>query len=255
MSIQKNHDKPIHEQLEELIIKRIQSGELKPNDQIDSENSVARTYGISRSTVRSVYDRLVLKNILSRRAGKGTYVTLPVMNTDFSLLVGFSKTMHAQGIKFTTKLLSRQVVDGLPEVSDKLGLKKDDKLIEIKRLRFLRETPYVIHIAYLPLVECRSALEADLENIGLTSYIEDVLGFEILKAKQTILTKAAGIQEAELLQMDNAKPVLVVRGLSFQLNDIPIRYSISTYRSDITRLQVTSKKPIRNINASASDDW
>lgn len=253
MSILKNNGTPLHEQLEELIIKRIQRGELKPNDQIESENSVARTYGISRSTVRSVYDRLVLKNILSRRAGKGTFVALPVMNTDFSLLVGFSKTMQARGIKVTTKLLSRQVVEGLTEVLEKLDLKKSDKIIEIKRLRYIKGVPFVIHVAYLPLVGCQSVLEADLEKIGLTSYIEDTLGIEIRKAKQTILSKPAGIQEAELLQLDIEEPVLVVKGVSYQLNDIPIRYSNSTYRSDITRLQVTSEKPIRNLNAPISD--
>ena len=86
MKIDKNYDKPIHEQLEELIIERIQNEELKPYEKIESENSVAKTYSISRSTVRAVYDRLVLKNILTRRAGKGTFVSMPVLNVDLSLI-------------------------------------------------------------------------------------------------------------------------------------------------------------------------
>jgi DNA-binding GntR family transcriptional regulator len=249
MSILKENDKPIHEQLEELIIERIRKGELKPNDRIESENSLARVYGISRSTVRSVYDRLVLKNILSRRAGKGTFVAIPEMDADVSLLVGFSKTMQKRGVHLTTKILSRQVAMGSREVLQKLGLSKKDKIIEIRRIRCLEEKPFVLHVAYLPLEGCQPVLKADLENIGLTSYIEDVLGLEIRKAKQTILANAAEKKVAESLRIDAGTPVLVVKGVSYQLNDIPIRYSISTYRSDIAQLQATSEKPIRNINA------
>lgn len=247
MSILKNHDKPIHEQLEELIISRIQKGELKPNDQIESENSVARTHGISRSTVRSVYDRLVLKKILSRRAGKGTFVALPVMSTDFSLLVGFSRTMQSQGINLTTRLLCRKVVEGLTDVGEKLKLEDNDRIIEIRRIRYIRETPFVFHIAYLPLTGCQPALEADLDNTSLTAYIEDVLGYDIRKAKQFISSRSAGTEEAELLNVKMGTPVLVVKGVSYQRNDIPVRYSVSTFRSDIVELQATSEKPLRNL--------
>ena len=247
MKILKDGDKPIHEQLEELILDRIQKGELKPNDQIESENSVARAYGISRSTVRSVYDRLVLKKILSRRAGKGTFVAFPVMSTDFSLLVGFSRTMKSQGINLTTKLLSRKVVEGRSDVGEKLNLEDNDRIIEIRRIRYIRQTPFVFHVAYLPLIGCQPALEADLENISLTAYIEDVLEYDIRKAKQFISSRSAGAEEAELLKVSNGTPVLIVKGISYQRNDIPIRYSVSTFRSDIVELQATSEKPLRNL--------
>mgnify|MGYP001814701366 CR=1 FL=1 len=93
MEISKESDIPINQQLEEIILKKIETGILKPGDRVESEPAVARIYEISRSTARNVYDRLVSRNILFRRAGKGTYVSLPFTAGNSSLLVGFSKNM------------------------------------------------------------------------------------------------------------------------------------------------------------------
>ena len=248
MKIDKNYDKPIHEQLEELIIERIQNEELKPYEKIESENSVAKTYSISRSTVRAVYDRLVLKNILTRRAGKGTFVSMPVLNVDMSLLMGFSKTLRDRGIKVATKLLSRQIISPNVEIQNKLKLKKDAQVIEIKRVRCLKNMPFVLHIAYLPLERCQAVMEADLESKGLTSYLENELWLKINKSEQTILAAISGPQEVNHLQINQGDPILIVRGISYVFNERPIRHSISIYRADISRLEITSEKPVKDVS-------
>jgi DNA-binding GntR family transcriptional regulator len=90
VSISKDSNAPIHKQLEKMIMEKIRKGILKPGDRVSSEFGIANKYGISRSTVRNVFDRLVTKNVLLRRAGKGTFVAFPVTTENISLLVGFS---------------------------------------------------------------------------------------------------------------------------------------------------------------------
>ncbi len=242
MAILKNSDIPINQQLENMVLKRIETGLLKPGDRIESEPGVAKTYGISRSTVRNVYDRLVSRNILFRRPGKGTYVSLPFNGGNSSLLVGFSKKMEAIGVTPETLLLKNVIVKSTEKVQEKLKIDKGEKIIEIHRIRSIKEIPFVIHLAYLPLERCRSVLDADLENISLTSFIENVLGVPIAYAEETVLALPAQPQEARLLDIRKGFPVLVKEGISYDRHKIPIRYSIAKYRSDIARLRATHRK-------------
>ena len=242
MKISKDSDIPINQQLENMVLKKIETGLLKPGDRVESEPSVAKMYEISRSTVRNVYDRLVSRNILLRRPGKGTYVSLPVNPTNASLLVGFSKKMEAIGVTPKTLLLKNEIVKSTEKVQEKLKIDNGEKIIEIHRIRSIKEIPFVIHLAFLPFEKCRSVLDADLENISLTSFIETVLGVGIAYAEETVLALPAEQQEARLLDIKKGFPVLVKEGISYDRNNIPIRYSIAKYRSDIARLKTTQKR-------------
>ena len=242
MGISKNSDIPISRQLEKMILNKIETGILNPGDRVESEPGVAKRFNISRSTVRNVYDRLVSRNILFRRPGKGTYISLPVNAVNASLLVGFSKKMEAVGMTPKTLLLKNKIARATEKVQEKLKIDKGEKIIEIQRIRSIKEIPFVIHLAYLPLETCRSVLDADLENISLTAFIENVLGVPIAYAEETVLALPAQQQEARLLDVRKGFPVLVKEGISYGQNNIPIRFSIAKYRSDIARLKSTHRK-------------
>jgi len=244
MKISKNSDIPINQQLENMILKKIETGRLKPGDLVDSEPGVAKMYEISRSTVRNVYDRLVSRNILLRRPGKGTYVSLPVNAGNASLLVGFSKKMKALGVTPKTLLLKNEIVRSTEKVQEKLEIDKGEKIIEIHRIRSIKEIPFVIHLAFLPFEKCRSVLDADLESISLTSFIETELSIPIAYAEETVLALPAEQQEARLLDIKKGFPVLVKEGISYDRYNTPIRYSVAKYRSDIARLKTMHKKEI-----------
>lgn len=242
MEISKNSDIPISQQLEKMILNRIETGLLNPGDRVESEPGVAKRFDISRSTVRNVYERLVSRNILFRRPGKGTYVALPFNAGNASLLVGFSKKMEAVGMTPRTLLLKNKIVKAPEKVQEKLKIEKGEKIIEIHRIRSIKEIPFVIHLAYLPLEACRSVLDADLENISLTAFIENVLGVPIAYAEETVLALPAEPHEASLLDIKKGFPVLVKEGISYDRNNNPIRYSIAKYRSDVARLKTTHRK-------------
>lgn len=62
-------------QIMDFIQTEIQAGLLRPGDQIPSENNLAEALKISRMTVRSAFDELVITGVLTRMPGKGTFVT------------------------------------------------------------------------------------------------------------------------------------------------------------------------------------
>ena len=61
-----------YRQVTEWIQNRIATGELNRGDQIESENDISRTFGISRQTVRHALGLLEQQGILTRIQGSGT---------------------------------------------------------------------------------------------------------------------------------------------------------------------------------------
>ncbi len=65
---------PMYEQIKQLVLERIRSGEWRPDDQIPSENEMVEKLGISRMTVNRALRELTSEGHLIRVQGVGTFV-------------------------------------------------------------------------------------------------------------------------------------------------------------------------------------
>ena len=65
---------PLYQQIKELILHSLQSGEWKPGEAIPSEMELAARFRVSQGTVRKAIDELAADNLVIRRQGKGTFV-------------------------------------------------------------------------------------------------------------------------------------------------------------------------------------
>lgn len=72
-------DKPMpkYRQLKREILGWLESGRLRPDDQMPSENEIAEQFGMSRQTVRQTFGELEREGRLYRIQGKGTFVQDP----------------------------------------------------------------------------------------------------------------------------------------------------------------------------------
>ena len=77
LTLDKANAKPLHIQIEESILQKLESREWAPGRLIPSENELSHIYGVSRTTVRNVITKLVQEGLLFRIPGKGTYVAEP----------------------------------------------------------------------------------------------------------------------------------------------------------------------------------
>lgn len=68
---------PVYYQLKVLIQKQIETGELRPGDKVLTEAELCERYDISRTPVRQALLGLVREGVLTRRAGRGTFVVPP----------------------------------------------------------------------------------------------------------------------------------------------------------------------------------
>lgn len=62
------------EEVRKRLISLIESGQLRVNDQLPSENELARSFGVSRPVIREALVSLHAVGLTSARSGKGTFV-------------------------------------------------------------------------------------------------------------------------------------------------------------------------------------
>jgi GntR family transcriptional repressor for pyruvate dehydrogenase complex len=65
----------LYEQIVSQIERRVAAGDLKPGDQLPSENELAKQFGVSRTAVREAIKALREKRMVEIRPGRGTFIT------------------------------------------------------------------------------------------------------------------------------------------------------------------------------------
>jgi N-methylhydantoinase A len=67
-------NKPLHEQVQDIIRSQISDGQLVAGDQLPAEPELAESIGVSRATVRRAFDSLEAEGVIERWVGRGTFV-------------------------------------------------------------------------------------------------------------------------------------------------------------------------------------
>jgi len=240
-----NFDSPIpyYIQLMEILRDKIQRGDWGPGDQIPGEQDLCELYGISRTVVRQALLELELEGAINRRKGKGTFVSLPKINEGLvQKLTGFYQDMVEKGLKPTTKVLHQNVSSADEKVAQFLGIKPEDKVIDILRLRFINEEPIQLVTTYIPFEICPALASVDLTNRSLYEYLEKEHGIFIARGRRYIEAVLANDVEASLLNIARGAPLILLDSISFAENGRPIEYYHALHRGDRSRFEVELRR-------------
>jgi GntR family transcriptional regulator len=244
MALDKVSAQPLYLQLEELIRNAIDSGQLQSGDRVPGEVELATTHGISRMTARRAIDALVMEGILFRQPGKGTFVAKAKLPVHASTLFSFSNTVRAAGLTTTSRVLELRRMPPPPKVAAELQLTARQEVIFSKRLRYVEGQPTVIHTSYMPADYFAAILDEDLTDRPLTQIMEQVSGLRIVASRDYVEAAMARPDEAELLEISQGAPVLLVRGVTYTREGMPARSSSGVYRGDRCRFFVSARDSV-----------
>ncbi len=253
--IDKHSSVPLYLQIQNFLVNQIRQGEYPAGSQVPSELEISASMNVSRMTARKALDILVLKGILYRRKGKGTYVAENTVSYDLTTMRSFSHTLKARGYDVTSKVLHVDVMPGQPDILEKLHLDADSRLIVIRRLRLIEGKPAAIHIAYLEHRVYAPILEIDLSTSSLLDSMHAISGVQMAYSQDSVQADLAKPEEARLLELEAHSPVLRVEGVTYSEYGEPTRMSRAVYRGDMFKLFVkntTSLAASLNIMEGAS---
>ncbi len=74
--LDKDSQTPLYHQIYEQIVSLVRDGLLAPGERISSVRNLAKDLDVSVTTVFNAYDMLAAENLIERRSGSGTYITM-----------------------------------------------------------------------------------------------------------------------------------------------------------------------------------
>jgi GntR family transcriptional regulator len=221
---------PAYKRIQGTIVKRLELGQLKPGDIVDSERELARIHGVSLMTARHALAALEREGMVVRRRGAGTFVAPPKIH--FNKLMSYTEQMSGRGLGASSKLLSLGVIDTEQEVAARLGLPASSRLIKLERLRLGGEEPFAIETCYLSADDFGGLTRARLDRVSLFSILEHDYGLRIAHADEEVDATTADPQTARLLGISPGSPVLRIRQEIHSTKGKVALYVLGLYRSD-----------------------
>ncbi len=135
---------------------------------------------------------------------------------------------------------------------EKLDLKKkDEEVIQIKRVRFLENKSFAFTVNYLPMPIGTKISERELLKKPLMQIIEQDLGIEFTEAFQTIQASFSDQEVADLLGIASGSPILFIERIMYAHGRKPVEVVQSSYRGDLYKYTVR----LRNFRSKKGPVW
>ena len=233
--IQKINSTPLYLQLKNKVKKDIRTGLLKPGDKLPSEMQMQKEYNMSRVTVRNAMTELEVEGYIIKVQGKGSFVAQSDMLRLPIGVTSFTEDARMQVVEFKSKVLDAGLTDRFFEMDKEFfGLREEEKVMCIKRLRSANGVPVVIEENHLP------ARLKRLEQEDLTGSLYDILinKYHMIpsnKGRRSVKIIFATEDIAEWLQLSPGTPVIESELCVYDMNGDPVHTVRDIVRGDNDR--------------------
>jgi GntR family transcriptional regulator len=218
----------LYMQIKDLLVTKIGNGDWLPGSIIPSEVNLAQELGVSQGTVRKAITELVENNVLTRKQGRGTFVS--IHDSQRSLFYFFHITDN-QGHKVLpeSRVLRCRRKQATRKEAKKLNLAVGTRVIRIERVRNFSAKPTMIETITLAadsFADLGSNGKLQLPNTLYELY-EKQYGITIHSAEEQIRAVAASKHDAAMLNLDVGTPLLEIERVALTLDKKPVELRIS----------------------------
>ena len=206
---------PVYHSIARDLQERIEEGELRPGDQLPTENDLRDKYGASRNTVRDAIKRLIGQGLVETRPGQGTFVTEEIRPFMVSLgryttLITTPSDLAAHQRVPSTSPLHVEIREAHGDVAAGLEIEEGAAVVSRHQLRYIDERPWLIQTSFFPmrLVDHGASrlLEPTDISEGVVRYLENALSIRETGYRYRITGRPANETEASFFLLgDNAR--------------------------------------------------
>ncbi len=236
-----NDRTPLYYQLMNELLRRMDSGEIKPGEQLPSELDLKQEYNVSRATVRKAYEELALMGRIKKKQGLGAFANHPRIEKGVSKLTGFSEDILNRGGVPTSITKSQTLETANENVRLKLKLEENGLVNKLERIRLNNNVPIATEICYIPYALC-NLQDIDLNKQSVYSLLEKQYNLEITNAIQSLEPMLPTKEDKVNLELDEDELILYTERLTYLDNQTPVEYTETKYRSSKFKFWVTLKR-------------
>ena len=227
---------PLYLQIKGLILQGLQSGEWKPGEPIPSEMELAARFRVSQGTVRKAIDELSGDNLLVRRQGKGTFVAT---HSERQVQYRFLRLRPDHGDEREEGPAHRRIVEckrvrAGSDVTRALALRAGDAVMHVRRVLSFAGVAAILEDIWLPGQAFKGLTAERMADYPGPTYamFEADFGVRMVRADESLRAVTPTPEQAQLLEIDGATPLLSVERIAYTYNDVPMELRRGLYRTD-----------------------
>lgn len=223
--------KPIYLQLRENIRNKIEEGEYQPGTAIPSENTLAKTFGINRITIRNAVDALVNEGLLKRVQGKGVFVVGQKLTVSIEGTGGFVSDSMSVNQNVSVKEISKIVREANNKYANIFNIELEDEIYQIRHLTHVGGEEVAVEDYFFP-----ASIIPSFDSINTSIFtFKDIFSFYGIK--QSKMTQSLTIVKGpsklrKLLNTPNGVMLFLLECDYYGETNQIIAHSITYIRSD-----------------------
>ena len=216
---------PLHHQVYIDLRARIESNEWPVGARLPAERELAARYGCSLITVRRALADLAREERLERTRGRGTFVTTPRIVRDLTSTFSFAEEMELRGLRPRTELVTARTEPASAGVAETLRVEAGAPVVFLERRRSAADVPLLLEQVRLSAERFPDLADADLEQGSLYDYLAEHYACHIERIRETLEPILLPSREARLLGHERGLPALLLEGVAFDQDDLPVEAS------------------------------
>ncbi|MEJ7743729.1 MAG: GntR family transcriptional regulator [Nocardioidaceae bacterium] len=232
-------DQPLHAQIRSHLLDHVESGNLRPGDQLPTETELMTQFVVSRTTVRRALHDLAVAQVIVRSPGRGSFVAQQRIEQDLRRLTGFVEDMQAVGLKATAIVVTNERLRAVRDVARQLQIRIGETVVHIERVRLANLQPVSFDDSYFSIELGQRIAEEDLEAKPFYSIIENDYAIPVGEADLVLEATEPGERIARHLDMEANAPIMRIERTTFSRdNSKPLLFEYLYYRGDRMRYRL-----------------
>ncbi|MDY7545830.1 GntR family transcriptional regulator [Glaciimonas sp. CA11.2] len=213
MKLDRHSNVAMYVQIADALARDIAQGIYPPSARLPSEADLVAQFAVSRVTVRQAIDQLGRQGLVTRKQGKGTFVSRQVMHHELGDLEGFYDVLLKQGVVPQTQLL-----EFVPVLTPQELVATFDETVTqlhfLKRLYLVDNKPIAIAYGYLRLDNANVTWE-EAQRYPIYGLLDHFTSAQIARADIRIRSEQATRKVSQELALPSRASTLVMQRTSF----------------------------------------
>ena len=193
------------------------SGKYNEVKKLPREEDLIEKYQVSRTTIRKVIAMLVNKGYVYQVQGSGIFIREASLQDYVSLenLKGLTRDFPDK--KIESKLINLMVINADEDLAKQMKCDVGTDIYFLERLRYVNEEPFAVEYTYLNK-NVIPYMSEEIAHRSIYSFIINDLKLSIGFADKIIYADKLDSESAQLLQLSENDPTLVIENTVFLTN-------------------------------------
>lgn len=225
----------------------IVAGDHPAQSLLPTEAELCERFCCSHSTVRRALSELAQDGFVQPRQGRGVTVIWQPGQQEHpgyvtSALETFPEHCAKRGLTPKTELVAFERFELPEELAQASGLPAGTPVVHMGRLRLADGEPVALEDTYTSELEV-PGITPEIARSGTYSYIEEVLGVEILTCKRFIDMVDASDEDARLLKVEPGSPLPHITTRTFSSTGRQFEYANTRQIPSFFQISLVAQRP------------